>query len=201
MLTFYQKYAFVIEFSQQGEEGIINEIFHRLGYAPKNVCEFGAHDGLYCSNTRNLLLEGAKGTLIEADENLYLQCKENSEEVNADVFFSMVTPENVNELIPTDLDLLSIDTDGPDYHIWKAYKGKPPVVIIEINSSYLPMEDRIEEGANYSAMLKLGIEKGYFLLCHTGNMIFVDTKYRDKFPEIIGDGLINYSEYFNRMWL
>ncbi len=202
MITFYQKYALVINRSQNGEDGILNQIFKRIGVTPEEVCEYGANDGLFCSNVLPYLLDDAHGTLIEADENLYQECIKNLEEVNVDVLCSMVTPENVNTIVPQKLDLLSIDTDGSnDYYCWKAYTGKPPVVVIEINSGYLPMEDRVEEGANYSAMVKLGIEKGYFLVVHTGNLVFCLNEYRDKFPDILGDGLSNSDLYFLKLWL
>jgi hypothetical protein len=64
-------------------------------------------------------------------------------------------------------------------------------------------------GQNVNAFVKdcevfsteLGIEKGYFLLCHTGNLILIDAEYRGLFPEIVGDGLTNADEYFNRGWM
>jgi len=80
---------------------------------------------------------------------------------------------------------LSIDVDGNDYAIWKAYTGKSKVVIIEINSGLPKDKDFFapENGANYSIMLKLAKSKGYELLAHTGNMIFVQKKYIKKFPD------------------
>jgi hypothetical protein len=59
----------------------------------------------------------------------------------------------------------------------------------------------IDQGASYKTMVELGIEKGYFLLAHTGNLVFVDKQYRKLFPEIQGDGLKNADLYFNRSWL
>jgi hypothetical protein len=50
-------------------------------------------------------------------------------------------------------------------------------VIIEIDSSVPPGTERVGDGAGqtttFSAMLKLGLAKGYRLVAHTGNMIFV----------------------------
>ncbi|MBA3830214.1 MAG: hypothetical protein H0X33_14840 [Taibaiella sp.] len=200
MLTFLKQYGHNIH-SQNGEDGLTMEIFNRLAIDPKEVCEYGAHDGKFCSNTRYWLEQGAHGVLVEADEDLYLKCQANSEDVNADVYWSMVVPDTVNLMVPPDLDLWSLDTDGAnDYFCFKAYAGMAQVVIVEVNSGYLPMDDRLEDGANYSAMLKLGIEKGYFLVAHTGNLVFVLNEYRDKFPEIVGDGISNWQEYFLSSW-
>ena len=42
-------------FSQNGEDGIIEEILNRLEIQTGWVCEFGAWDGIYLSNTFNLI--------------------------------------------------------------------------------------------------------------------------------------------------
>ena len=49
-----------------------------------------------------------------------------------------ITKENINELfqkynVPNNVDLLVIDIDGNDYHIWKEIKIKPKIVMIEFN--------------------------------------------------------------------
>jgi hypothetical protein len=47
----------------------------------------------------------------------------------------------------------------------------------------------------------LGISKGYFLLAHHGNCIFVHNVYRELFPEIVADGVENSADYFSTAWL
>lgn len=185
MIQFVKEYSNNV-YSQNGEDGIIEEILSRLKYVGGLCCEFGAADGYWCSNTRKLIDEGWKCIMLEASKGQF------------------VTPENVNELVP-DVDVLSIDVDGNDYNIWAAYDKKPAIVVIEINSSIQPGKDSpvsdLENGTGYKPMVELGIKKGYFLLCHTGNLIFVDKKFKRLFPEIKGDGLQNTDEYFNRQWL
>ena len=112
-----------------------------------------------------------------------------------------ITTGNINEL-PV-CNVLSMDTDGEDYELWKAYNGKPEIVIIEINSSFPPSVDHYSKqtGCSYRLMAKLGEQKGYFLLCHTGNMVFVDKKFKSFFPEITGDPIYNHEKYFNASWL
>lgn len=181
--------------SQNGEDGIIAECLRRMGII-KGICaEFGAANGLFCSNTYKLLKDGWDGYMIEPDTNLYDMLQFNTATFSGIHTYCLpVTPENINVLLPEELDVLSIDTDGSnDYYCFKAYKGISKIVIIEINSSYDPYIDRIEEGVNYSVMKKLGESKGYFVLCHVGNMIFIDNKFKKLFPD--------RDETFDRKWI
>jgi hypothetical protein len=81
--------------------------------------------------------------------------------------------------VAAEFELLSIDIDSWDYHIWSSLERyQPKVVIIEINSSFPPGLHLVHnppyvQGSSFSAMLELGRNKGYTLVCHTGNMIFV----------------------------
>jgi hypothetical protein len=54
-------------FSQNGEDGVIEEIFRRIGLETRTCCEFGAWDGKYLSNCRKLILEGWRALMIEGD--------------------------------------------------------------------------------------------------------------------------------------
>lgn len=204
MLTFHKKYAADI-FSQTGEDGLIEECLKRINPIGKKLAEFGAHDGKYCSNTRLLLESGWQGKLLEADPGLFKQLLDNNIMTGVELYCGMVTPENVNALVPADIDVLSIDVDGNDYAIWKAYRGRAAIVVIEINSSiqpdaFEPVSD-LQRGTGYLPMVALGIAKGYFLLTHHGNCIFILNKYRELFPEIEGNGLENAELYFSRDWL
>lgn len=205
MLSFFNKYNRNYFSSQNGEEGCLFEIIKRLQIEYGKCVEVGGHNGLYCSNTALLLREHAwEGLFVEADYNLYLECKANYADFpKVRSQCSKVDERNVNAFVTEDIDLLSIDTDGMDYRIFDGLKAKPKIVIIEIDSSIPPQfEIRNSDGASgYTETVKLGISKGYFLLCHTGNLIFVDDKYRDLFPEIEGDGLTNSELYFNNSWV
>jgi hypothetical protein len=204
MLSFYNKYAGNIKFSQNGEEKLLIEILKRLKIETGNCIEIGGNDGRWLSNTALLIENGWAGSFIEADYDLWEQCCKNWQG-NASVksVCSMVSEANINAFVDADCDVLSIDTDGIDYQILQAMEAKPKIVIIEIDSSIPPDEERFnsEGGAGYLPMVKLGISKGYFLLCHTGNLVLVDKQYKKLFPEIKGDGLKNADEYFKRDWL
>lgn len=204
MRTFHAKYATDL-YSQTGEDGIIEECLRRLDIKRGRFVEFGAHDGKYCSNTRLLLDNGWTGKLIESSPQLFKDLLDNNLMNGTELYCGMVTPENVNSLVPKDIQVLSIDVDGNDYNIWQAYEGLPPIVIIEINSSIPsdregPVSD-LQHGTAYRPMVQLGISKGYFLVSHHGNCIFVRKEFRHLFPEVIGDGLENSEVYFSRAWL
>lgn len=199
MIDFVKKYGYNT-YSQNGEDGVIEESLKRIGKIGGKLSdrltavEFGAVDGLYCSNTAHLSLtyRGWERILFDIEPGGFGVTK------------AEITPENVNELIP-DCDLLSIDIDGNDYNVWKAYEGKPAIVVIEINSSIPPTEDfpvsDKERGTGYKPMVELGIVKGCFLLCHTGNLIFIDEKYKKLFPEVKGNPITEHEKYFNTQWL
>lgn len=203
MIDFGKKYGYN-KYSQNGEDGIIEEVLIRLGLFKGRAVEFGGHDGTFCSNTANLFINsGWSGKLIEGDEMLFGQMLNNKKLPDSiDMENSFVTPENVNHLVG-ECDLLSIDIDGNDYEVWKAYKHKPAIVVIEINSSFTPDVNHFStsEGSSYKTMVELGIERGYFLLCHTGNLVFIDTKYKKKFPEVKGNPITDYKNYFNYSWI
>lgn len=204
MLSFYNKYAKDITYSQNGEEGLLIEVLRRFKIDKGCCVETGGHNGKWLSNTALLIDNGWTGKFIEADYDLWEQCCKNWQgNENVKSVCSFVSADNINAFVDEDCDVLSIDVDGIDYQIFKALEAKPKIVIIEIDSSIPPDADRfnIEGGAGYLPMVKLGIEKGYFLLCHTGNLVFVDKKYRKLFPEIKGDGLKNSEEYFRTSWL
>lgn len=207
MKTFFNKYATNFVYSQNGEEGIISECFKRMDIVNPVMCEFGAHNGKYCSNTR-YFVDKMNGSciMIEANHNLYIDLYEGSRGKRITAMNKSVSPANINELLlellPNDFDLLSIDTDGDnDYDCFAALKFRPKIIIVEINSSFGPEITGRKDC--YMEMCALGYLKGYFLLCHTGNLVFVDIKYLELFPEIPEDkDAINfYDLYFNTSWL
>lgn len=172
-------------FSQNGEDGIIHEIFNRIGTTNKFFCEFGVEDGLEC-NTTLLLLENWKGLWIEGDNKSYNKALENFDEaINKDLLtiqHSFITPENIEEIfdennVPKDLDLLSIDIDTTDYWVRKAITNyKPRVLIMEYNAAYFPpvvwikkknetfWDGDINMGASLQALHDLNKLKGYTLV-------------------------------------
>ncbi len=178
--------------SENGEDGIIQELFSRLASElsdTKWCVEFGAWDGRYASNTFNLVKSGWHSVYIEGDETRYADLLETAAEypriipICAFVSHDKTSEKSLDSLlaetsIPSDFDLLSIDIDSFDLEVWNAFTGRPKVVVIEINSSIKPGVIQWHDGKNlfgnsFSATLMCARNKGYVLVCHSGNMIFV----------------------------
>jgi len=180
-LTYYQRRVPFIErweYSQNGEDGIIEVIFGTIGTTNTFCVEFGVEDGMQCNSRYLLKHKGWTGLLMDGQDPL----------PGSTVQKEFITAENINDLfrkhgVPPEFDLLSIDIDGNDYWVWKAINGfKPRVVIMEYNAC-LPWEasktipyrpdfqwDKTDYyGASLMALVKLGKEKGYTLLCTDRN--------------------------------
>src|SRR5918998_5337158 len=130
-LTRYERRVY----SQNGEDGILQAIFARVGTTNRYFVEFGAEDGAQC-NTRYLAdHHGWQGLLLDA----------RYENPARSLHCEFVTAENVNSLftkynVPAEFDLLSIDIDGNDLWVWNSIdaRWRPRVVVIEYNSSVGP---------------------------------------------------------------
>jgi hypothetical protein len=183
-------------YSQFGEDGIIEEIFRRVGYRNKYFVEFGVESGIECNAARLALVEKWSGLFLEADPVCFEQLKKRYEPFPAvrcvQAFVSSANIENLLEAnaVPTELDLLSIDIDGNDYWVWKAiFRWKPRVVVIEYNASRPPQERWVMAenpnhrwdgtdyfGASLRSLTELAREKGYTLVgtnSHGINAFFV----------------------------
>jgi hypothetical protein len=211
-MKFYNAYKKNI-YSQNGEDGIIEEILKRLNIKAGWCVEFGAADGIWKSNTFNLITKGFNCVMIESDSTKFELLKKTAKKYPKIIpINSMVDSEGENTLdniisktdIPLDYDLCSIDVDGPDYFIWKAVERyKPKIVIIEINSKVNPNEDYIHNPhkgklkTGFRSMLELGESKGYNLLCHTGNLVFIRNDLIDNFNDLN----LNPIDNFNWGWI
>ena len=174
-------------YSQNDEDGIIQEIFKRIKITNKIFVEFGVSDGIE-SNGHFLLFNGWKGLWIEGDKKLfnrlrnffsYPLSKGQLTAINA-----FITTDNINNLISEEgkisgeIDLLSIDVDGNDYWIWEKINCiHPRVVIIEYNAKFPPPCEWImdydpnhvwdgsdKHGASLKSLEILGNKLGYVLV-------------------------------------
>lgn len=178
--------------SQTGEDGIIEKIFSIIEPKNKFCCEFGAWDGKYLSNTYNLVAnQNWRGLFIEANENKFKDLLvTHGQNNNAILLNRLIEFDGENSLdnmleevkSPIDLDLISIDIDGNDYFIFESIaKFRPRVVVIEFNPS-IPNDvifvqakaKDVNQGCSLLALIILGKEKGYELICCTQwNAFFV----------------------------
>jgi hypothetical protein len=210
MLSFLNQYAKNYFASQNGEEGIILECLNRLEsnfqINKGHAVEIGGNNGLYCSNTALLLQRhGWSGLFVEADYNLYLESKANWDKLGLPVRHQCcyVDGNNINAFVDERCDVLSLDTDGSDYAIFQGLKVRPKIVIVEIDSSIEPPSERVNSdgGVGYWTMTTLALERNYFVLAHTGNVVMVRQDYAHLFPECEPHPLLEWEQYFNRGWL
>jgi hypothetical protein len=180
-------------YSQNEDDGILESIFNRLGTSRGFCVDVGAHDGFYLSNTANLIQHhGWSGLLVECDPLRFGKLVENMRGidrvkcVNTCVAFSGAdTLDNIMAAAdaPAQFDLLSIDVDGLDYHIWESLRDhRPTVVIVEYNPSipnqvsYVqPRDPGTSHGNSIRALAELGKVKGYLPVYATAtNLILVN---------------------------
>lgn len=180
------------------------ECVRRMGIESGHCVEIGGHDGFYCSNTAYLIGQGFSGLFVEGDYGRHKEsCRNWAGNARVRHQCCKVDGKNVNAFVTEMCDVFSTDTDGIDYEIFKGLKARPKIVIVEIDSSIQPPSEEFNsDGApGYWPMVVLGLEKGYFLLCHTGNLIFVQEEYKHLFPEINKHPLIEWEYFFNRAWV
>jgi hypothetical protein len=211
--------------SQFDEDGILAEIFRRIGTTNRQFVEFGTSDGME-NNTLYLLCQGWSGVWIEGD-NSYVQAQKRVFKGFVDAgrlkpLHAFVTKENINQVIGVDgglsgsIDLLSVDIDGNDYYLFDAISViRPRVVVIEYNSFISPpIHWKIEYdpshqwdgtayyGGSLSAIAALARTKGYTLVgCNfVGvNAFFVQSDLvSDKFA---CDGCVELLYHPRRHWL
>jgi hypothetical protein len=179
-----ERYGFKV-YSQNDEDGIIQEIFSRIGTTSKTFVEFGVGNGLE-NNTLTLLLKGWNGLWIEGAEQYVSQITSKfHQEISGGrlrVKDAFIDRDNINSLIGEcftgEIDLLSIDIDGNDIYVLESIDVvQPRVVIIEYNAKFPPpisiaqrydpnfkwrMTDYM--GASLEAIAKVGSAKGYGLV-------------------------------------
>lgn len=132
-------------YSQADEDGIIREIFRRIGEGNRTFLEIGAGNGLE-NNSLFLLSQGWRGAWIEGSSRKVLAAKRNVSTVVSGgslcVEQHFMTAANVDETVArlapiSDVDLLSIDLDGNDYYILDAIRSiSPRVIVAEYNPKF-----------------------------------------------------------------
>lgn len=172
-----EKFNKINSFSQHGQDIIVLSWLRKIGFLNKVAVEFGAKNGFQQSNIR--MFEKLNWKLYQWDK--FFQNKFVNKE--------SITAENINEIfekyeIPKQFDFLSIDIDSNDYWVWKALKYEANLVLIEYNPNfsidksvalkYDPnrvWKKNVAFSASFSAMVKLGEEKGYIPVDHLGHDI------------------------------
>lgn len=168
-------------YSQNGEDGIIQHIFENIGTTNKVAVEIGVsaltnNSDTYENNTMNLLCQEWK--------TYWFDCSDVKLVPKNCVFTKkMLTQDNITETfeslnIPKDMDLLSIDVDGNDYHLRQAlHEYNPRVCIMEYNGCFNGVDEYImprnddywwqgqrDFGASLKSYTKQANEMGYDLV-------------------------------------
>jgi hypothetical protein len=180
-------------YSQCDEDGIIGEIFRRIGPTSRTFIEFGAGDGRE-NNSHCLLLRGWRGLWAEGDPRNIARITgslaQSSRSPELLLFAGFVTLDNVVSidaearaefLIGDDarIDLLSMDLDGNDLHfLERLLPARPRVICAEYNAQLGPelelsvayREDHHWDGDDYmgatlGALRALLEPAGYALVC------------------------------------
>jgi hypothetical protein len=197
-------------YSQNDEDGILEEIFRRLGLGPADgiFIECGSGNGVE-NNTHYLLRKGYSGAWIEGSEHWVEKTRHTFrayvDEGRLEIRQLFITTDVIDATLGAiangrNVSLLSIDVDGNDYWIWDAVQSiSPAVVMSEYNARCPPPLAQVQKyrpdhkwdgkdyfGATLGALDKLAARKGYRLVgCNiTGmNAFFVrNDLIQDRFP-------------------
>ncbi len=196
--------------SQFGEDGIIAELFKRIGTTSKLCVEFGAWDGKHCSNTWKLWHEeGWAAVLIESLQSrvdrLRLDLAGYPKVIPHVAFVKAEGPQSLDAMLPAlvgtqAIDLMSIDIDSDDGLIFeKLQTYLPRVAIIEYNPTIPPHMSLMQKEGEYcgtsaKALVDIGKKKGYTLIAlTTTNCFFVKD---EELPKLQLDVIPTLEELF-----
>jgi hypothetical protein len=171
-------------YSQHGEDGIIAEIFRRIGEGGKYAVEFGIEDGSECCTRLLFETRGWAGLLIDGSPDHAAAARRLYAGQPVRVLERFLRVEDILATfaeagVPPAPDLLVIDVDGNDYWLWERIlqAHRPRVVVIEYNGRWVPPREWIMPydpahrwdlslafGASLESLAKLGSRHGYQLV-------------------------------------
>ena len=178
--------------SQNGEDGIIEQIMEVISPQHKYCVEFGAWDGKHFSNCHNLIMNKSwSGAMIEANADKYKELVATYAQQPGvaciNKFVQFEGSDSLDNILDSvqgleDIGVLSIDIDGNDYYVWESLKKyTPELVVIEFNPT-VPNDvifvqersPRVNQGCSLLSLILLGRGMGYELACCTAwNAFFV----------------------------
>lgn len=173
-------------YSQGDEDGIIQEIFLRIGATDRRFVEIGSGNGEESNCTSYLVHQEWSGLWVDdpghapavsrswPDALRSKRLRFSGARVKAGEIDAFLTGEGLSG----DIDLFVIDIDGNDYHVLKAMTGlRPRVICVEYNASFpppyrwiMPLNDdhqwdgTMHYGASLSALEHMLRDKGYSLV-------------------------------------
>ncbi len=194
--------------SQNEEDGMILALFKRLGVKNRSFIDIGC--GGTGGNSGFLAQDcGWKGLMVDGSPENIATIMSRFAGYSVVAVNEFVTQENINELLEKfgftgEQDLLSIDIDGNDYHIWNTISVcSPRVVIMEYNWLFgaeravtVPYKADFSRksvtvkgyhGASLAALDKLATRKGYRLIaCEAAgvNAFFLRNDIEPSIPKV-----------------
>jgi hypothetical protein len=186
-------------YSQHDEDGMIAEIFRRIGCQSRYFIELGVGEGLE-NNTLALLMQDWNGIWIEGRQESYRRIQAGMPHTIASgqlsVKHSFITRDNINSLIkeehpPEEIDLLSIDIDGNDFHVWdQIHAVRPRVVVIEYNPKFPPP-------INYC--MQYDARHSWDFTDHSGaSLSFLERHFRTRGYSLVGCDVTGTNAFFVR---
>lgn len=135
--------------SQFEEDGMLLYIFSIIGAPTKKAIELCAGSGETCMAANLIINHGWDALLIDGDETnvnrgIQFFSRNKQTSLHPPVFKkAWITTDNINSLIKEngfdgEVDLLSLDIDGNDYHIMEAISAANPRVIICETQNIVP---------------------------------------------------------------
>lgn len=180
--------------SQHGEDGILAQVLARIGRShdlDRWCVDVGAWDGRHLSNTAGLIEScGYRAVMVEPRPDRHSELAVNYPGDNVLAVRARVGlgPDDgldailASSSVPRGFDVLSVDVDGIDFHIWQRLRRyRPKVVCIEYNPT-IPNEvefvqapdPRIQQGSSAASLVALAASKGYKPVAATAtNLILV----------------------------
>lgn len=172
-------------YSQNNEDGIISNIFEKIGVESRTFVEIAAGDGI--ENTSRLLLDqGWTGIWVEGGkkevESIKHVAQGSLNDGRLQLINELITLENIDNVLINRIgfepDYISVDIDYNTSHVWrKLFKLRPRLFCVEYNAHYPPSvsyevpykPDGVWDGTNrFGASLKalelIAQEHGYNLV-------------------------------------
>lgn len=172
--------------SQFNEDDVIAALLAHVGHGNKLLADLGAR--LLGSNTAHLIEDhGWTGVLVDADSGATATLDQVIGK-RAKIINARVDINNVNDLVPRDIHLLSLDIDSTDFWVWLNLLARPAIVVVETNPeeglfvACYPGKNKGAYGMSREAAEMLGRMKGYDCVGHNEtNAFFVRADYECKY--------------------
>ena len=210
-------------YSQVDEDGVLEEIFARIGDGERTFAELGCGNGLE-NNSHLLLLKGWRGVWVDGNKkNIAFIGKHLPLTTSRlSVIEAFVTRENAVEVVSrglgrvgsglSALDLLSVDLDGNDLQILLSLlaAAEPRVLCVEYNAKFrLPLEIELPydpahawsgddyQGASLGSFLRRLSDRYTLVACNVSgvNAFFVRNDLASPFPTYPAEALYQPARY------